>query len=59
MVRNVRRSYISFDNVNRKLPKNDLQHSSATWVNIHPGVNLVEIRGEMEFWGKSVTKVDF
>ena len=25
-------------------------------MNIHPGVNLVEIRGEMEFWGKSVTK---
>ena len=35
---------------------NPLLHSSATWVNIHPGVNLVEIRGEMEFWEKSVTK---
>ena len=25
-------------------------------MNIHPGVNLAEIRGEFEFWGKSVTK---
>ena len=33
-----------------------LGHRSATWVNIHPGVNLAEIRGEFEFWGKSVTK---
>ena len=25
-------------------------------MNIHPGVNLVEIRGEMKLWDKSVTK---